>query len=105
MTIALLFPGQGSQHIGMGKELFDTFREARDVFQEVDDILSYKLSALMFSGEMEELTQTNHAQPAIMAVSIAAFRVMEKQLGNTFIEKIKYVAGHSLGEYSALCSA
>lgn len=101
---AIIFPGQGSQAIGMGKELADNFAAARDVFQEVDDALSQKLSALMFEGNPDELTLTENAQPAIMAVSMAALRVLEKETGFK-VESASFVAGHSLGEYSALCAA
>ena len=103
MSKAFLFPGQGSQFIGMGKELANQFDSARDVFSEVDDALGEKLSALMFQGDIKELTLTKNAQPAIMAVSIAILRVM---LANGLdIKKINLFAGHSLGEYSALCAS
>ncbi len=105
MTTALVFPGQGSQAIGMGQSLAANFAEAREVFQEVDDALSFKLSALMKDGPEAELTSTQNAQPAIMAASLAAFRVMEKQMGFKLPEGAAYVAGHSLGEYSALTAA
>lgn len=101
---AILFPGQGSQAIGMGKALHDVFTEAKEVFQEVDSALNQKLSALMFEGDIAELTLTQNAQPALMAASIAAFRVLLKQ-GNLTAESLAaYAAGHSLGEYSALCA-
>ena len=103
MSKAFLFPGQGSQFIGMGKELANEFDAARDVFSEVDDALGEKLSAMMFQGAIKELTLTKNAQPAIMAVSIAILRVM---LANGLdIKKINLFAGHSLGEYSALCAS
>lgn len=102
---ALLFPGQGSQFIGMGHELSITFSEAKEVFQEVDDTLERHLSKLIFYGELEELTQTENAQPSIMAVSIAVSRVIEKQLGRPIDTIAKFCAGHSLGEYSAYCAA
>ncbi|MDF3047980.1 MAG: putative transporter ATP-binding protein [Candidatus Midichloriaceae bacterium] len=105
MTTALIFPGQGSQFIGMGKELFDTFSESKEVFQEVDDTLNFNLSKLIFTGEIEELTQTQNAQPAIMAVSIAALRALEKQSGKKAKDLCDYVCGHSLGEYSAHVAA
>jgi len=100
-----MFPGQGSQKIGMGKDLFDKFETARDVFNEVDDTISFKLSELMFSGDADELQQTQNAQPAIMTVSLAFVRVMEKDFGIDLSKLAKYFAGHSLGEYSALCAA
>lgn len=105
MKRALVFPGQGSQQIGMGKALFDAFAEAREVFQEVDDALGQKLSALMFAGDPEELKLTANAQPALMAVSIAVMRVLAKQGSFRLPDAAAYVAGHSLGEYSALCAA
>ncbi len=105
MTTALVFPGQGSQAIGMGQALAEQFAEAREVLQEVDDALSFKLSALMKDGPEGELTATQNAQPAIMAASLAAFRVMQKQMGFTLPAGASYVAGHSLGEYSALTAA
>lgn len=104
MKTAYIFPGQGSQAVGMGKELAGAFVEARNVFAEVDDVLSQNLSKLMFEGPLDELTLTTNAQPAIMASSIAVWRVMQKQCGAK-ITNAAYVAGHSLGEYSALCAA
>lgn len=104
MNTALIFPGQGSQTVGMGRELAAQFPVARHTFQEVDDALSEKLSALMFEGPQETLTLTQNAQPAIMAVSIAALRVLEQEHGFK-VSDHQYVAGHSLGEYSALCAA
>ena len=103
MKKAFLFPGQGSQFIGMGKELADQFDVARDVFSEVDDALGEPLSNLMFKGNIEELTLTKNAQPAIMAVSIAIIRVMLSK--GLDIKAINLFAGHSLGEYSALCAS
>ncbi|WP_430475856.1 ACP S-malonyltransferase [Thalassospira lucentensis] len=105
MTRALVFPGQGSQAVGMGKELADAFPIAREVFQEVDDALSQKLSALMFEGPENELTLTENAQPALMAVSLAVTRVLENEGGFALTDKCDLVAGHSLGEYSALAAA
>lgn len=100
-----MFPGQGSQKIGMGKELHDNFSTAREVFHEINDTISFKLSELMFSGDADELQQTANAQPAIMAVSMAFVKVMEKDFGVELSKHAKYFAGHSLGEYTALCSA
>ena len=104
MTIAFTFPGQGSQAVGMGKDLADAFPEARAVFAEVDDALGQKLSTLMWEGPEDELTLTANAQPALMAVSLAAIRVLEAR-GFSLKDKVTYVAGHSLGEYSALAAA
>ncbi len=101
---ALVFPGQGSQKIGMGKDLYENYAIARQIFDRVDDALGFKLSSLMFAGDTEELNKTSNAQPAIMAVSIAYFEVL-KSLGLINIDEVKYMAGHSLGEYSALCAA
>lgn len=105
MRTALLFPGQGSQVVGMGKALADQFGAARDVFEEVDEALGEKLSAVIFEGPQDQLTLTQNAQPAIMATSIAALRVLESEAGFSVAERAVYVAGHSLGEYSALCAA
>ncbi|MDM9648440.1 ACP S-malonyltransferase [Rhizobium sp. S163] len=104
MTIAFTFPGQGSQAVGMGKDLAENFAEARAVFAEVDDALGEKLSETMFNGPEETLTLTANAQPALMAVSMAVIRVLEAK-GVDLKAKVSYVAGHSLGEYSALCAA
>ncbi len=104
MAIAFTFPGQGSQALGMGKDLADAFPEAAAVFAEVDDALGEKLSDIMWNGPEETLTLTANAQPALMAVSIAALRVLEAK-GLNLKSKVSYVAGHSLGEYSALCAA
>jgi [acyl-carrier-protein] S-malonyltransferase len=105
MTRAFLFPGQGSQAVGMGKPLADAFAPAREVFQEVDDALSQKLSKLMWEGPEDELVLTENAQPAIMAASLAVVRVLEKEMGLDVAKHARLVAGHSLGEYSALCAA
>ena len=105
MTIALVFPGQGSQSVGMGKAFFDQFKVAKDVFTEVDDALGQKLSVLMFDGPENELTLTANAQPALMAVSMAALRVLEHEAGLDLKRHVAFVAGHSLGEYSALAAA
>ncbi|MBN7804774.1 ACP S-malonyltransferase [Agrobacterium rosae] len=104
MAIAFTFPGQGSQAVGMGKELAENFAEARAVFEEVDEALGQKLSDIMWNGPEETLTLTANAQPALMAVSVAVMRVLEAR-GLKLSEKVSYVAGHSLGEYSALCAA
>ncbi|RIK88826.1 MAG: [acyl-carrier-protein] S-malonyltransferase [Hyphomicrobiales bacterium] len=104
MSIAFTFPGQGSQAVGMGKDLADAFPEARAVFEEVDEALGEKLSRTIWEGPEETLTLTANAQPALMAVSLAAMRVLEAR-GLVLKDKIAYVAGHSLGEYSALAAA
>lgn len=104
MVCAFTFPGQGSQTVGMGKALSDQFSEARSVFEEVDDALGEKLSSVMFEGPEDVLTLTANAQPALMAVSMAVIRVLEKN-GLDLKNKVSFVAGHSLGEYSALCAA
>ena len=101
---AFTFPGQGSQAVGMGKDLAAAFPEARAVFDEVDTALGQKLSAIMFEGPDETLRLTENAQPALMAVSMAVVRVLESK-GVTVRKHAAYVAGHSLGEYSALCAA
>jgi [acyl-carrier-protein] S-malonyltransferase len=105
MTTAFTFPGQGSQAPGMGKALADAFGAARDVFGEVDEALSQNLSKLMFEGPEGDLTLTENAQPALMAVSLAIVRVLEREGGFKLAERCSYVAGHSLGEYSALIAA
>ncbi|MBN9669995.1 ACP S-malonyltransferase [Roseibium aggregatum] len=104
MTIAFTFPGQGSQTVGMGKALADTYPEARAVFEEVDEALGQKLSDVMWSGPEDGLTLTANAQPALMAVSLATMRVLEAR-GLDLKASVAYVAGHSLGEYSALAAA
>ncbi|RVD65660.1 ACP S-malonyltransferase [Mesorhizobium sp. M7A.F.Ca.ET.027.03.2.1] len=104
MAVAFTFPGQGSQAVGIGKDLADAFPEARRVFQEVDDALGENLSKLIWEGPEETLTLTANAQPALMAVSLAAIRALESR-GFSLKGKIAYVAGHSLGEYSALAAA
>lgn len=104
MSIAFVFPGQGSQFIGMGRELGEAFPAARDVFDEVDDALGQKLSEIMFNGPIETLTLTENAQPALMAMSMAVIRVLEREKGIKIADTVKLVAGHSLGEYSALAA-
>ena len=104
MSLAFLFPGQGSQAVGMGQELAEAFASARDVFQEVDDALGQHLAKLMREGPEDQLTLTENAQPALMAVSVAVMRTLEEEFGVS-VEKAAFVAGHSLGEYSALASA
>lgn len=104
MSIAFTFPGQGSQAVGMGKDLADAFPEAAVVFAEVDEALGEKLSEIMWNGPEETLTLTANAQPALMAVSMAVIRVLEAK-GLDIKSKVSFVAGHSLGEYSALCAA
>ena len=105
MIRSLVFPGQGSQAVGMGQALAAAFTEARDVFQEVDDALGQHLTKLMFEGPADDLKLTENAQPALMAVSMAVMCVLDKQGKYRLPEAAKYVAGHSLGEYSALCAA
>ena len=104
MSLAFIFPGQGSQSVGMGEEMWETFPTARAVFEEVDDALGQKLSAIMFNGPLEDLTLTANTQPALMASSVAVMRVLEADFGIS-VTAASHVAGHSLGEYSALCAA
>ena len=105
MTIALVFPGQGSQAVGMGKALADAFIPARQTFEEVDGALGERLSETIWNGPAEALTLTENAQPALMTVSIAALRVLEQEVGLDIARDVAFVAGHSLGEYSALAAA
>ncbi|MFZ5675157.1 MAG: ACP S-malonyltransferase [Pseudomonadota bacterium] len=105
MSLAFIFPGQGSQAVGMGKALADASPAARAVFAEVDEALGQKLSRLMWEGPEAELTLTENAQPALMAVSLAVVRVLEAEHGLKLQDTAKFVAGHSLGEYSALAAA
>ncbi|MGE5265917.1 MAG: ACP S-malonyltransferase [Deltaproteobacteria bacterium] len=105
MAVAFVFPGQGSQDVGMGRELALTYKAAADVFAEVDEALGQKLSQIIWEGPKETLTLTENAQPALMAVSVAVMRVLEREKGFSLADKVKFVAGHSLGEYSALAAA
>jgi len=105
MAVAFVFPGQGSQTVGMGKALAANFAVARQVFAEVDEALGAKLSAIVFEGPQETLTLTENAQPALMAVSLATIRVLEAEAGLDLKRDAQFVAGHSLGEYSALAAA
>ena len=100
----LIFPGQGSQYVGMGKEVYDNFPIARQTFEEVDEALGFKISKIIFEGPEEELKITSNTQPALMVTSIAILKVLQQEQGLD-ISKIAFLAGHSLGEYSALCAA
>ncbi|MEQ8745142.1 ACP S-malonyltransferase [Pyruvatibacter sp.] len=104
-TRAFTFPGQGAQAVGMGRELAESFAPAKAVFDEVDEALGLKLTSIMWDGPEEDLTLTMNTQPALMAVSMAFFRVLEAEVGLDLSKHAKFVAGHSLGEYSALCAA
>jgi [acyl-carrier-protein] S-malonyltransferase len=105
MSRAFIFPGQGSQAVGMGKALADTFAPARAVFEEVDAALGEKLTSIIWEGPAETLTLTENAQPALMAMSLAALRVLQAEAGVDLARDVQFVAGHSLGEYSALAAA
>src|SRR5260370_12914750 len=105
MSRAFVFPGQGSQAVGMGSDLAKAFATARDVFQEVDEALKQNLSKLMWEGPESDLVLTENAQPALMAVSMAIARILEKDGGTPLTASASHVAGHSLGEYSALAAA
>ena len=103
--IAIVFPGQGSQVVGMGKDLYENFDSAKKVFKKVDEILGVNLTKIMFEGPQEELTKTENTQPALMAVSFALIEILEKDFGKKFQDLCALTAGHSLGEYSALCAS
>jgi [acyl-carrier-protein] S-malonyltransferase len=105
MNTAFIFPGQGSQIVGMGKILYDNFVSSKEVFNEVDDALGIKLSKIIFEGPIDVLTLTENTQPAIMATSIAIVRAIEKELNKKIYTLCKFMAGHSLGEYTALCAS
>jgi [acyl-carrier-protein] S-malonyltransferase len=105
MSVAFVFPGQGSQAVGMGKALAEAFAPARRVFAEVDDALGEKLTAVMWDGPADRLTLTENTQPALVAVSLAAMRVLQEECGVELARDAKFVAGHSVGEYSALAAA
>src|SRR5882762_10578211 len=105
MSAAFVFPGQGSQAVGMGKALAEAFPQARQVFDEVDAALADKLSAVMWEGPAEKVTLTENAQPALVAVSLAAMRVLEAEAGLDLAREAQFVAGHSVGEYAALAAA
>ncbi|GMO58918.1 MAG: ACP S-malonyltransferase [Rickettsiales bacterium] len=105
MSVAFVFPGQGSQSVGMAKEFYDNFPIAKQTFEEVDETLKNNLSQIMFEGPIEVLTDTENAQPAIMTAGIAMLRVLEQETGKKINELCDYVAGHSLGEYTALCAS
>ncbi len=105
MNITFTFPGQGSQAIGMGLDFYNNFPAARTVFDEVDNALNQKLSKIIFDGDIAELTLTENTQPALMAVSMAIVRVIEQELGRPLSSMATYMAGHSLGEYTAYCAS
>ncbi|HJD60497.1 MAG TPA: ACP S-malonyltransferase [Rickettsia endosymbiont of Omalisus fontisbellaquei] len=104
MKTAFIFPGQGSQLIGMGKDFYDNFKPAKETFQIIDEVLNRKLTDIIFNGPSEKLTLTTNAQPALMAVSMAIINIIKAETGKNLDSLCDYVAGHSLGEYSALCS-
>lgn len=105
MTKAIIFTGQGAQRVGMGKELYKHFAVAKAVMDEVEDVVDFPLKRMMFEGPEELLRQTNHAQVALMACGIAAFRVLQEKAKKSLWENVQFFAGHSLGEYTALCAA
>lgn len=102
--LAFIFPGQGAQFVGMGKELADAFPSAKAVFDEIDSVLGQSLTSIMWEGPENELTLTSNTQPALMSVSVAVMRALEAEFGIS-VEAARFVAGHSLGEYSALCAS
>ena len=104
MNRVFVFPGQGSQYVGMGKDLYDNFKIARDVFEEVDDAIEQNLSKIIFEGDVDLLTMTENTQPALMATSIATLRVLLSENSKYIEDLCSFVAGHSLGEYTALCA-
>ena len=105
MACAFIFPGQGSQKVGMAAAFVNGFRAGIDIMEEVEDAISFKISKLIEEGPIEELTKTENAQPAIFAVSMACIAVLEKEFGYNIAKNVKYLTGHSLGEYTALCTA
>jgi [acyl-carrier-protein] S-malonyltransferase len=105
MNTAFIFPGQGSQIVGMGKDLYENFSSSKEVFDEVDEALKMNLSKIIFEGPIDVLTYTENTQPAIMATSIAVVRAIEKEIGKKIYTMCDFMAGHSLGEYSALCAS
>ena len=102
---AIIFPGQGSQYVGMGKDIYDNFKYVRDIFTMSDDILKTNLTKIILEGPVEKLTETQNTQPALMLVSMALLEVMKQEFGWKIADNCSFVAGHSLGEYSAICSA
>lgn len=105
MNTAFIFPGQGSQAVSMGKDLYDNYPVAKEIFEKVDETLKQNLSSIIFEGPLEDLTKTENTQPALMAVSVAFLEAIKKETGKEINELCKYVAGHSVGEYSALVAA